>query len=114
MFDNASRLVISYVRGSKDIAGFSVFRFDMEDTVEDDRQVTVVYWQVSPKDIHIWLIFECAATRYKLMQLTEAQGWACGSCAPLKRLVELTRCTKSCSPSLLVCTYRCALRINLT
>ena len=44
MFDSASRFIIAYALGSGTIAGFSTFRFDMEDTMHDNRQVAVVYW----------------------------------------------------------------------
>jgi hypothetical protein len=44
LFDPASRFIIAYAPDSKAIAGFSMFRFDMEDTADDNRQVAVVYW----------------------------------------------------------------------
>lgn len=44
LFDPASRFIIASATDSKTIAGFSMFRFDMEDTADDNRQVAVVYW----------------------------------------------------------------------
>lgn len=64
MYDPASRIILAYASVSSDIAGFSVFRFDMEDTAEDDRQVAVVYWCVI-LTCNLCRANPCAATRCK-------------------------------------------------
>lgn len=44
LFDEESRFIIIQERDGPDLLGFTSFRFDMEDTADDDVQIEVVYW----------------------------------------------------------------------